>query len=80
MRKSYPHEIEINDYFSYLRSMIKIETEEFEEFCLKVNHLMEVVVDDLALETLPLSRSIISRPLSDSLEVVLKKIILQGLN
>jgi surface carbohydrate biosynthesis protein len=80
MRKSYPHELGINDYFSYLPSMIKMETEEFEEFCSKMNHLMEVDVDDFALETLPLSRSLISRPLSDSPEGALKKIILQGLN
>jgi len=80
MRKSYPHELGINDYFSYLPSMIKMETEEFEEFCSKMNHLMEVDVDDFALETLPLARSLISRLLSDSPEVAVKKIILQGLN
>ena len=80
MRKNYLYEVGISDYFSYLPSMTKIETEQFEEFCSKMDFLVEVDVNDFALETLPLSSCLFLGSLSDSPEAVLKKIILQGLN
>ncbi len=80
MRKNYLYELGINDYFSYLPSMIKIETEEFEEFCSKMDFLVEVDADDFTLETLSLSRSLVFGSPSDFPEGVFKRIILQGVN
>jgi len=79
MSNDYIYRLGIDDYFAHLPSIVKIEKEEFKEFCTKANQLYKEDGETFSLGILPFSRCVVSMLDNRLPQEVVRNIILERL-